>query len=54
MIVTYKLVSQSQTVFVPGQNIMEGVVILHETIHEMHRKKMDGVINLILKKLMIR
>ena len=23
---------------------MEGVVILHETIHELHRKKLDGVI----------
>ena len=23
---------------------MEGVIILHETIHEMHRKKLDGVI----------
>jgi hypothetical protein len=23
---------------------MEGVVVLHETIHEMHRKKLDGVI----------
>jgi hypothetical protein len=33
-----------QITFVPGRNIMEGVVILHETIHEMHRKKMNGVI----------
>jgi hypothetical protein len=23
---------------------MEGVVMLHETIHELHRKKMNGVI----------
>jgi hypothetical protein len=23
---------------------MEGVIILHETIHEMHRKKQDSVI----------
>jgi hypothetical protein len=23
---------------------MEGVVMLHETIHEIHRKKMNGVI----------
>ena len=28
----------------PGRNIMEGVVILHETIHELHTKKQDGVI----------
>jgi len=34
----------SQTAFIPGRYIMEGVVILHETIHELHRKKQDGVI----------
>lgn len=27
-----------------GRHILEGVVVLHETIHELHRKKMDGVI----------
>ena len=31
--------SPMQTVFMPGSNIMEGVVILHETIHELHTKK---------------
>jgi hypothetical protein len=39
-----KVISPSQTAFIPGQNIMEGVVMLHETIHELHRKKMSGVI----------
>jgi hypothetical protein len=39
-----KLVSPSQIAFIPGRNIMEGVVILHETMHEIHRKKMSGVI----------
>jgi hypothetical protein len=38
------LISPSQTAFMPDRNIMEGVVMLHETIHEMHRKKMNGVI----------
>jgi hypothetical protein len=38
------LISQSQTAFIPGRNIMEGAIILHETIHELHRKKMNGVI----------
>jgi hypothetical protein len=33
-----------QTAFMPGRNIMEGVVILHETIHELHTKKRDGII----------
>jgi hypothetical protein len=28
----------------PGRNILEGVVILHETIHELHNKKLDGVL----------
>jgi hypothetical protein len=39
-----KLVNPSQTAFIPGRIIMEGVVMLHETIHEIHRKKMSGVI----------
>lgn len=38
------VVSPSQTAFMPDRNIMEGVVILHETIHELHSKKLDGVI----------
>jgi hypothetical protein len=38
------MVSQTQTAFMPGRNIMEGVVILHETIHELHTKKYNGVI----------
>jgi hypothetical protein len=33
------LVSPSQTAFMPGRNIMEGVVILHETIHELDTRK---------------
>ena len=27
-----------------GRNILEGVVILHETVHELHRKNQSGVI----------
>jgi exonuclease III len=38
------VVRPTQTAFMPGRNIMEGVVILHETIHELHTKKRDGVI----------
>ena len=34
--VAQTVVSPMQTVFMPGRNIMEGVVILYETIHEMH------------------
>lgn len=27
-----------------GGNILDGVVILHETVHELHSKKLNGVI----------
>jgi hypothetical protein len=42
--VSKKVISPTQIVFLSGWNIMEGVIVLHETIHEMHRKKQDGVI----------
>jgi hypothetical protein len=37
--ITEELISPSQTASMPGRNIMEGVIILHEKIHELHRKK---------------
>jgi hypothetical protein len=27
-----------------GRNILDGVVTLHETVHELHSKKLNGVI----------
>src|SRR6266542_6881261 len=27
-----------------GRNILDGVMILHETVHELHQKKLNGVI----------
>jgi len=39
-----KLIGPSQTAFILGHYIMEGVVMLHEMIHELHRKREDGVI----------
>jgi hypothetical protein len=39
-----KVINPSQTAFILGRNIMKGVVILHETIHDIHRKKMSSVI----------
>lgn len=44
MTVAHKVISPTQTAFLPGRNIMEGVVILHETLHELHRKKQNGVV----------
>ena len=38
------LISPMQTTFMRGRNILEGVVILHETIHELHHKNQNGVI----------
>jgi len=37
------IIKPTQTAFMRGRNILEGVVILHETIHELHRKKQNGV-----------
>jgi len=42
--IAQKLIRPTQTAFLPRRNIMEGAVILHETIHELHTKKQDGVI----------
>jgi hypothetical protein len=39
-----KLISPTQTTFIPGRNIVEGLVMLHETIHKIHRKRMSGVV----------
>ena len=38
------IISPTQTAFMRGRNVLEGVVILHETIHELHRKNQSGVI----------
>jgi hypothetical protein len=42
--VASKVVRLTRTAFMLGQNILEGVVVLHETIHELYRKKIDGVL----------
>jgi hypothetical protein len=34
----------SQSAFLPGRYILDGVVVLHETIHELKRRKQNGVI----------
>jgi hypothetical protein len=38
------VIHPSHTAFMQGRNILDGVVILHETVHELHRKKLNGVI----------
>jgi hypothetical protein len=37
-------VRPSQTAFMQGRNILDGVVVLHEAVHELHSKKLNGVI----------
>jgi len=39
-----KVIRPTQSAFMPGRYILEGVVILHETLHELHKNKMNGVI----------
>jgi hypothetical protein len=39
-----QVVRPSQTAFMQGRYILDGVVTLHETNHEMHCKKLNGVI----------
>jgi hypothetical protein len=34
----------TQTAFMPGRHILEGVLVLHKTIHELHHKILDGVL----------
>jgi hypothetical protein len=43
-LVAEKVIRPSQMAFLTGCHVMEGVIILHETIHEMHRKNQNGVI----------
>jgi hypothetical protein len=33
-----------QTAFMQERNILDGVVVLHEAVHELHSKKLNGVI----------
>jgi hypothetical protein len=40
----YSVIRKAQTTFLPGRNILEGVVVLHETLHEMRRKKKKRII----------
>lgn len=39
-----KLIHSNQTAFMKGRNIMSGIMILHEILHETKRKKQTGVI----------
>jgi hypothetical protein len=55
IVIVQKVARSTQSAFIPRRNILEGVVILHETIHEIHRKKwMVFYSKFILRKHMIK
>jgi hypothetical protein len=37
--VAESFIGKTQITFLSGRNILEGVIILHETLHELKRKK---------------
>jgi hypothetical protein len=39
-----KVATIRQTAFMQGRNILDCVVVLHEVVHELHSKKLNGVI----------
>jgi hypothetical protein len=39
-----RIISKNQNAFIKGRNIMEGVLSLHEILHDTKRKKKDGII----------
>jgi hypothetical protein len=43
-LIIHKVITDTQTAFIKDRFIMEGIVILHETIHEIHHKKMSRVL----------
>jgi hypothetical protein len=42
--VARKIINKNQTGFIKGRSILEGVVVLHEVLHELHRSKARGLI----------
>jgi hypothetical protein len=49
-----RIIKHSHTTFMAARNILEGVIMLHETIHELHKKNLDGIIlNWTLRKPMV-
>jgi hypothetical protein len=38
------IISETQTTFIKGRNILEGVLVLHEVIHELQVKHVSGIL----------
>jgi hypothetical protein len=43
-LIIHKVIADTHAAFIRDRFIMVGIVILHETIHEIHHKKMSGVL----------
>jgi hypothetical protein len=43
-LIIYKVISDTQTAFIKDRFIMEGIVILHEAIYEIHHRKLPRVL----------
>jgi hypothetical protein len=39
-----RVISPSQTAFIPNRNILDGVVMLHEVLHQLKTKKREGIV----------
>ena len=42
--VAKEVIGENQTGFIKDRNILEGIVILHEVIHELNKRKEHGMI----------
>lgn len=42
--IAQKVIGESQTAFIPGRQNLDGVVILHEVLHELKKEKKSGII----------
>ena len=42
--VASRMISNFQTAFIPDRNILDGIVILHETLHSLEMQKEEGII----------
>ncbi len=38
------LIAKNQTSFIKNRNIMEGVLVLHESLNSLHQKKQSGLL----------
>lgn len=43
-LVANKVIGENQTPFVPGRQILDGIVILHEVLHELKMSHKSGII----------